>query len=418
MGRPATGGIVTKTTAKGVSYGARFRALGRRQFVQLGYSSNGMTQKLAEQELANILADVRRGIWRPPQPTPTPETREEPTFHEFASEWLADRLAMGGKRGGGLSEKGEVDLRWRLQKHLLPFFARMRLGEINAETIDRYKRLKLAEGTLSARSINMTLACLSAILEQALEYELIPRNPASSKRRRLPEARPKRTRIDRASHILALLDAVNRLPADSRRTREGQRRAVVATLLFAGPRINELINLRWRDVDLARGTVEFDSKTDAGERTVDLLPVLRDELADYRARLGDVDPSEYVFPTATGGRMSESNVRNRILAPAVELANAKLEHDGQQPMAALTPHSCRRTFASILASCGEQPAYLMAQLGHTKAEFSLSVYASAMARRGGENELLRALVKGDQWAPMGTNAAEPTPTAESVRSRQ
>jgi integrase len=55
------------------------------------------------------------------------------------------------------------------------------------------------------------------------------------------------------------------------------------------------------------------------------------------------DADDYVFPTAAGRRDSESNVRPRFMAGAVERANEALEADGADPMPKLTPHSLRRT---------------------------------------------------------------------------
>ncbi len=40
----------------------------------------------------------------------------------------------------------------------------------------------------------------------------------------------------------------------------------------------------------------------------------------------------------------------------------------------LTPHSLRRTFASLLFGLGEPPPYVMSQLGHTTAGFTLALY--------------------------------------------
>jgi hypothetical protein len=64
-------------------------------------------------------------------------------------------------------------------------------------------------------------------------------------------------------------------------------------------------------VDLARGTIRVRAaKTDAGVRIVNVLPVLRDELDDYRARLNP--PADaLVFGTATGRRQGATNVRRR-----------------------------------------------------------------------------------------------------------
>ncbi len=53
---------------------------------------------------------------------------------------------------------------------------------------------------------------------------------------------------------------------------------MLATFVFAGPRISELTALRWQDVDLAGNLVTIrKSKTDAGMRQIDLLPALRSD---------------------------------------------------------------------------------------------------------------------------------------------
>jgi integrase len=60
---------------------------------------------------------------------------------------------------------------------------------------------------------------------------------------------------------------------------------LLSTLVFAGLRISEALALRWGEIDLARGTLRIDqAKTDAGVRTINLLPVLRDELREHKAR--------------------------------------------------------------------------------------------------------------------------------------
>lgn len=111
--------------------------------------------------------------------------------------------------------------------------------------------------------------------------------------------KPRRTFLDRAEHFEVLLDAAATLDTGSRR---GGRRALLAVYLFSGLRADEALSLRWRDVRLADGTLTVTaSKTEAGVRTVDLLPVLRDELLAHRATRSGDGPSAYVFGTSTGG---------------------------------------------------------------------------------------------------------------------
>jgi integrase len=403
--------VVVDKRRRSPTYSLRFRAYGRREYITLGTAENGWTQTKAQTELENVLADVRRGIWQPPVVEVVQQPQEIPTFHEFASEWFERQKLEGGQRGSGLTDAGKADLEWRLSNHLLPAFAAKRLNAITVEDVDRYRLGKVRESKLNTTSINKCLATLAAILETAVEYELIDRNPARGRRRRLPAVTPHRTWLDRADHIAALLDAAGKLDAKARVCR-GQRRALLAMLTFAGLRIGEALSLRWRDIDLARGTITVRvAKTDAGVRVVNILPVLRDELGDYRARL-DPATDAFVFATAAGRRQGATNVRRRILAKAIEQANKQLAKDEAESLPeGLTPHSLRRTFASLLFALGETPPYVMAQMGHTTASLTLAIYARQMNRRDGEPERLKALVEGREWAAMGSSPPERAPAA-------
>jgi integrase len=137
------------------------------------------------------------------------------------------------------------------------------------------------------------------------------------------------------------------------------------------------------------------------------VPVLRDELTDYRARL-EPAPETLVFGTTKGKPLGATNVRRRILAKAVEHANGELAKGKQEQLSnELTPHSLRRTFASILFAVGESPPYVMGQMGHTTPNLTLSIYARQMDRRDGEPERLKALVQGEEMPPTATDAARP-----------
>lgn len=207
-----------------------------------------------------------------------------------------------------------------------------------------------------------------------------------------------------------MLDAAGKLD-QAAKVRRGQRRALLATLTFAGLRIGEALSLQWRDVDLARGTITVRAaKTKAGERTVNILAVLRDELGEYRARL-DPAPGALVFGSAAGRQQSASNIRRRVLAKTVEKANDALAKDHIEPLPEnLTPHSLRRTYASVLFAIGESPPYVMAQMGHTTPELTLAIYARQMDRRDGEPERLKALIEGREWTAMDGSSNTTLPT--------
>jgi integrase len=404
MPRRSTGGVRIDTRRKEPVFELRFRANGQRRFQRLGTPAEGWTREKAEAALRHVLADVERRIWQPPIPEPVEETREVPSFHRFATDWLERAVVEGGRRGGGLTANGKEDLEWRLSNHLLKAFASKRVDAITIEDVDRFRLTKVKEGKLSPSSVNKLLSTLAAILEDAVEYELIDRNPAKGKRRRLAAAPVRRSYLDRADHIAALLDGASKVD-EAAIVRQGQRRALMATLIFAGLRIGEALSLRWQDVDLARGTITVrQAKTDAGQRTVYIVPILRDELTEYRA---GIEPAQtaLVFGTSTGRRQGATNIRLRVLAKAVEHANKQLVKQRLEPLPeGLTPHALRRTFASLLFAVGESPPYVMGQMGHTTANLTLAIYARQMDRRDGEPERLKALVEGREWVATGSSS--------------
>jgi integrase len=426
--RAGKGAVIRAENKRGaVTFALRFTAYGQRRYVTLGTAEEGWTGARASDELAAVLAAVRAGTWTPWEPTAPVEPEPEPTFHEFASKWFEETRAEW-------REATVLDYEWQLRCHLLPFFGGHRLSEITVAEVDRYRTEKLRrnreleraaaagkpititfsdvrgriltrpERPLSVTSINKTITRLGQVLEVAVERDRIARNPTkiNSRRRKLRAVRPPRTYLDRSEQIAALLDAAGELDRGARSNSRVARRALLSTLAFAGLRIGEALALRWRDVDLAGGRLRVrQSKTDAGVRCVDLLPVLRDELAAYKAR-ANAEPDALVFSTSTGAPLGKDNARNRVLAPAVKLAAQRIETAGTVPLPeGLTLHSLRRTYCSVLAGIGKDPAYVMKQMGHTSAALTLSVYQQPWPED--DRPRLRALV-GDESVPaVGTS---------------
>jgi integrase len=418
MARPATGQVVVRERRAGRLFALRFRAYGNREYVSLGMDAEGWTQHRADVELQNVLADVRRGVWRPPHPEPAPPAVADPTFHEFASEWWASKRDE-------LSRKTQIDYEWQLSSHLLPFFARHRLTQITVAEVDRYRNAKVAERSLSAASINKTLTRLGQILDVADEYELIQRNPlrVNPRNRKLRAIRPAAVWLDRADQIESLLAAAGELDERARPDRRHvPRRAMLGTLVFAGVRLGEMLSLRWRDVDLASGRLyvagEPDAvrggrraKTEAGVRHVDLLAALRELLATYKAGCADTGPDALVFATSSGKRQSGDNFRDRVFLKAFDLANEQRTAAGLTPLPeGLTPHKLRHTCCSLLFVCGYELPRVMAMLGHADSAVTLRIYAHVMSADDGERERLKALVAGTDWAPMGTSTTSGVPT--------
>jgi len=77
----------------------------------------------------------------------------------------------------------------------------------------------------------------------------------------------------------------------------------------------------------------------------------------------------------------------------------------------ITPHSLRRTFASVLYALGEDPGVVMDEMGHTDPALALRVYRQAMRCGEDEKQALRALVDGRNWQRLADGRSAERPPA-------
>jgi integrase len=387
MARKATGQVVERRRKGGRVFALRFQAYGKRRYVSLGTAAEGWTRRKAEVALANVLADVRRGIWKPARLADAAEEAPAPTFHEFASEWMETRRHE-------FAARTVEDYELALTHHLLPFFKDHRLPEITAQEVDRYKAAKvrdreqgLVERPLSNRTINKTLTRLGQILDAAVRYELLDYNPVKTKVEKLKEAGPKRARLT-GEQVQALLRAA------------GPHRTLLATAIMAGGlRVSELTHLRWRDLDLQDGLLNVTaSKTAAGIRQVVLEPELIQLLREHKDAASWTEPDDFVFAGRIREKPRERNiVRTRILYGAIEKASEQLAAEDRPPLPdGTTFHSLRRTYAALRAELGEHPAITAAQMGHRDPRMTLHVYTDVTGIR--PRTQLGGLLLEEDWS--------------------
>ncbi len=413
MARRSTGQVVELERQGGRTFALRFRAYGRRRYLTLGTSGEGWNRDKAEEELANVLADVRRGIWKPSEAQEAVEPTLEPTFHEFASEWLETRRHE-------FAARTVEDYELALTHHLLPFFKDHRLSEITAQEVDRYKAAKVRERELnkvkrplSNRTINKTLTRLGQILDAAVRYELVEHNPVKRRVEKLKEAEPKRARLT-GEQVQVLLRA------------SGSNRTLLATAIMAGGlRVSELTHLRWRDVDLQEGVLNVAvSKTAAGVRQVVLDPELVQLLREHKIASKWSQPDDFVFAGRIREKPRERNsVRTRVLYGAIEKANELLAKEDRPPLPdGITFHALRRTYAALRAELGEHPAITAAQMGHRDPRMTLRVYTDVTGLR--PQTSMGGLLGDDDWALSGAEGAtaggqeDKTPALDGPETRR
>jgi len=237
----ATGTVSVVALADGTrAFQLRFHVDGARQLQVLHERSScvcgcggGWDERGARRELSNVLTRIGAGVWTAPRLQPRPEPAEAavmPTFHEYASARLEAKVrgVLGDKP---IDANTEADYRWRLTRHLLPFFAAYRLDAIDRELCAGFKAHKLKEAAelraalaagadlrarrgrrlrpLSAASLRKLIDTLAAILDDAIEDQLIDRNPARGKRIRVRVPKPTRPFLE-MDELVALLTAARR----------------------------------------------------------------------------------------------------------------------------------------------------------------------------------------------------------------
>jgi integrase len=233
----------------------------------------------------------------------------------------------------------------------------------------------LARAGLALRTIKLVHATVHRALGQAKAWGVIRDNPAEiAKPAKAPDRETEMLQPDQAA---ALLDRLR-----------GQPLYLIASLaLGSGMRRNEMLGLRWGDVDLDAGRLTIEQaleqtathgirtkgpKTKHGRRTISLPAHLVAELRQHwreqqeqrlAAGLGKAPDSAPVFATVDGRHLSPN-----AITKAWPVAMAAIG------MPAVTLHSLRHTHASMLIASGLDILTISRRLGHSSPTITLGVY--------------------------------------------
>src|SRR5206468_12290109 len=94
------------------------------------------------------------------------------------------------------------------------------------------------------------------------------------------------------------------------------------------------------------------------------------------------DPVAPVFPTRTGGRRTKDNLNRNVIRPVVRAANAGRAEQGLPPLPlAVTAHTFRRTFVTLMLEAGAPLPYVQDQGGHEDAKTTQEIYSRVLRRQ-------------------------------------
>jgi integrase len=223
-------------------------------------------------------------------------------------------------------------------------------------------------------------------LDQAVKWNLIPRNPADAVK--APTPAPKEMHPLAAEQARAMLEAA----------RGDRLEALYVLALHTGMRIGELLALNWADVDLHAATVRVRRTLTRGQdgrgyvvgattksgkgRRVRLTPRAVEALKRHRANQAEgklkagglYQDQDLVFAGEGGNTINPSNLRNRSFKPLLERAG----------LPRITFHDLRHTCASLLFQRNVHPKFVQELLGHASVAITLDTYSHMLPGMGSE----------------------------------
>jgi integrase len=246
----------------------------------------------------------------------------------------------------GLREKTAADYRSMIEREILPAIGRLKLIDVKPDDVDGlFRKISRGHGEHRGRPYraNRTAALLSKMFNVAVRWQWLIANPVRGLER---NQEPKRVRylvngeLQRLSEALALHE-------------DRQAANIVRLLLLTGARRNEVLSMRWADLNLTDGTWTKPASTTKQKKThtTPLSAPARQLLAGLSKK--SEANTEFVFPGRWGGHRTEVRKSWAGICHAANIEGLRL-------------HDLRHSYASTLANSGFGLEVIGKLLGHSQ----------------------------------------------------
>lgn len=339
------------------SYLIQYRSAGRSRRYTIG--QHGVwTPELARKEAKIQLGRVAQGD------NPAEERQLDHkaiTVKELCNLYFTDLKAglILGKGGRPKKASTIVTDTGRINRHIVPLIGTRRVRDLAKADINKVLKDIMAGKTrasvktkkLRGKAIvrggvgtaTRTVGLLGGILTYAVDAGIIETNPAHGIRK--PKDRVRNRRLTEAEY--RILGGILRNAAEDERYQITT--DIIRQIALTGSRRSEMIKLRWIEADMETSCLRLtDSKEGASIRAIG-LPVV-----EFLERQWTVRTGTYVFP-GQGDDNAFGSFPNHW---------EKLFRD--TPLADITPHVLRHSFASIANDLGFTEVTIAALVGHAK----------------------------------------------------
>lgn len=314
-------------------YVVQTRVFGRSKRITVGRHGK-LSADQARKEAARIIARIKAG-----EPATLAEPSAAPTVFDLAERYQREYVAMHCKPLT-VSHYGLM-----LRKHIVPGLGKLLVSEVERKHIMELQYGLRDMPTVANRAVDILVKMFN--LADAWGWRPSGKNPCRFVRRYKIEKHHERFLTPEELYRLGrTLDA-----APAERLASTHAAAAIRLLVLTGCRRNEILGLRWEDLDFEGGEMRLaDSKT--GARVAPLPPAASRVLAG----LARVPGNPWVFPgKKKGDRQHNINdswdrIRKRAGLDGVRL------------------HDLRHSFASRALALGESLSMIGELLGHRKVQ--------------------------------------------------
>ena len=340
----------------------------------------GKTRKEVAEKLKILLRDQQQGL---------SIAAERQTVTQFLTRWLSDVVQ------GSVRARTHESYKTTVERHIIPMLGRHDLAKLTAQHVNTLLKTKAAEG-LSATTVKYIRTILRVALNQAVKWDLVPRNVIAA----VPVPRIERheVRAMTPDEARRFLDAI----------RGNRLEALYTVALALGLRQGEALGLHWADVDLDTGTLRVRwslqriaktlqlvaPKTEHSKRTITIPPPAVAALRAHRVRQMEErlragaawQDTGLVFTTPIGTPLDKANLGKRFKAVLKQVGLPSMRF-----------HDLRHCCASLLLAQNVHPKVVQEILGHSQISMTLDLYSHVLpAAKSDAADLMGRLLTGTE----------------------
>jgi len=231
-----------------------------------------------------------------------------------------------------------------LIEQLIQIFGSLQLNQFNTQRVEQFQSECLKKG-LKPATVNRYLAAIKHMFTKAVEWEMVSEQVREKIRRvKLLQENNRRLRFLSKEEMATLIQACDE-----------HLRPIVITALNTGMRKNEILSLKWEQVDLRHGFILLDVTKNGERREIPINSSVREVLTALPRHL----LSPYVF------WQGENGARYLDIKKSFHTARTKAK------LADFHFHDLRHSFASQLVMAGVDLVTVKELLGHKTLSMTL-----------------------------------------------